>query len=132
MSQENVDVVRRIYAAWEQEGSFAASGLLHPAIVWTNPSNAIETGTRVGTDAFEAAMKSVTDSFGEVHFDIDEYVDTGDDVVALLVMRAQGRTSGASVEDIQGHVWTLDDGKAVRVRWFHDPHEALEAAGLSE
>jgi ketosteroid isomerase-like protein len=108
------------------------SGLLDPAIVWTNPSDAIETGAHVGTDAFEAAMKSVTDSFGEVHFDIDDYLDTGNHVVALLVMRAQGRTSGASVEDIQGHIWTLDDGRAVRVRWFHDPHQALEAAGLAE
>jgi ketosteroid isomerase-like protein len=119
MSQENVEIVRRLYDAWEREGSFAASGLLHPAIVWTNPSDAIETGTYVGVDAFEAATRKITDSFGEVHWDIDEYVDAGDDVVVFLVMQVRGRASGASVKDKQKHVWTLDNGKAVRVQWFH-------------
>jgi uncharacterized protein len=132
MSHENVGIVRSLYASWEREGSFSVSGLLHPAIVWINPSDAIETGTHVGADAFDDAMKSITDSFEEVHFDIDEYLDAGDDVVVFAIMRARGRDSGATVEDKQGHVWTLDNGKAVRLRWFHDRDLALEAAGLRE
>jgi hypothetical protein len=36
------------------------------------------------------------------------------------------------VEHPQGHVWTIKDAKAIRMRWFHHHHLALEAADLSE
>lgn len=29
-------------------------------------------------------------------------------------------------------VWTIRDGRAVCFRWFNDPREALEAAGLAD
>jgi uncharacterized protein len=132
MSQENVEVVRRIYAAWQQHGLWSASGDLDPAIEWVNPDNAIETGTRRGVDAFEAAWSKVSDSFEEVQFDLDEFLDAGDDVVLVTTMRARGRGSGVDVEDPQAHVWTIQRGKAVRLQWFHDSDQARQAAGLRE
>jgi ketosteroid isomerase-like protein len=132
MSQENVEVVRRIYAAWYQTGLWAASGNLDPDIQWVNPDNAIEPGTRVGIDAFEAAWSNVRDSFETVEFESPDFLHCGDDVVVITIMRARGHGSGADVEHPQGHVWTIKEGKAVRMRWFHHHHLALEAAGLSE
>ena len=132
MSQENVEIVRGIYVAWRQTGLWAASGGLDPAIEWVNPDNAVEPGTRRGVDAFEAAWSSVEASFETVEFDSGDFLDGGDDVVFITIMRARGHGSGADVEHPQGHVWTIKKGKAVRMRWFHEPHLALEAAGLSE
>jgi ketosteroid isomerase-like protein len=132
MSQENVAVVRRIYAAWHQTGLWAASGDLDPGIQWVNPDNAIEPGTRIGVDAFEAAWSNVRDSFETVEFEPPDFLHCGDDVVVITIMRARGHGSGADVEHPQGHVWTIKEGKAVRMRWFHHHHLALEAAGLSE
>jgi uncharacterized protein len=132
MSQENVEIVRRIYVAMEETGSFAASGLLHADVEWINPDNAVEPGTRVGSDAFDAAWSNVRDSFETVVFEPRDFLDVGDDVVLITVMRARGHGSGADVEHPQGHVWTIEKGKAVRLRWFHHPHLALEAVGLTE
>jgi ketosteroid isomerase-like protein len=132
MSQENVEIVRRIYAAMEETGSFAASGLLHADVEWVNPDNAVEPGTREGVDAFDVAWSNVRDSFETVEFEPRDFLDAGDDVVLITVMRARGHGSGADVEHPQGHVWTINNGKAVRMRWFLDPRLALEAAGLSE
>jgi ketosteroid isomerase-like protein len=132
MSQENVEIVRRIYAAMEETGSFAASGLLDADIEWVNPSTAVEPGIRAGRDAFDAAWSSVRDSFETVEFAPRDFVDGGDEVVLITVMRARGHGSGADVEHPQGHVWTIKQGRAVRMRWFHHHHLALEAAGLSE
>ena len=132
MSQENVEIVRRIYVAMEETGSFAASGLLHADIEWVNPDNAVEPGTRRGIDAFEAAWSSARDSFETIEFEPRDFLDVGADVVLITVMRARGHGSGADVEHPQGHVWTIKNGKAVRLRWFHDPDLALEAVGLSE
>jgi ketosteroid isomerase-like protein len=49
-------------------------------------------------------------------------------------MRAQvrGSKSGASVDWRYWNVITLRRGKWLRIEWFTDRAEALEAAGLSE
>jgi ketosteroid isomerase-like protein len=130
VSQENVDVVRRIYAVWEQEGSPVPSGLLDPEVEWVNPPEAVETGTRSGVDAFAAAAASVEATFEGASVQIDEMLDAGDRVVITATLRGRGRASGADVERRQGYVWTLRDGKAVRFQWFNEPDEALIAAGV--
>jgi ketosteroid isomerase-like protein len=132
MSQENVEIVRRIYAAWRQTGLWAASGDLDPAIEWVNPDNAVEPGAHRGVDAFEAAWSNVRDSFETVEFAPGDFLASEDDVVFITIMRARGHGSGADVEHQQGHVWTIKKGKAVRMCWFHHPRLALEAVGLSE
>jgi ketosteroid isomerase-like protein len=132
MSKENVEIVRRIYDGWQQYGLWAASGDLHPAIEWINPDNAVEPGTHRGVEAFEVAWSKVSDSFETVDFQPRDYLHAGDDVVLITIMRARGHGSGADVEHPQGHVWTIKKAKAIRMRWFHQHHLALEAAGLSE
>lgn len=102
MSQENVDLIRRIYAVWAKEGSPVPSGLLDSQIEWVNPPDAIE------------------------GVDIDEMLDAGDQVVVLTTLH----DSGAEVERRQGYVWTLRDGKAIRFEWFNSPDDAMRAAGV--
>jgi ketosteroid isomerase-like protein len=46
------------------------------------------------------------------------------------VFCARGRDSGASIEIDEQHLWTLRDGKILRIQWFHDAEEARAAAGL--
>jgi ketosteroid isomerase-like protein len=64
---------------------------------------------------------------------IEELIDAGDDVISIVTTRARGRASGVEVEwkDNAG-VWTIRDGKVIRVVWLPTRAEALEAAGLSE
>jgi uncharacterized protein len=130
MSLDNVEVVRRIYGAWENEGSPGAYGLLHPEIEWVNPPDAVEGGTRRGLDAFGAAADSVSDTFEDVGIEIDEMLDAGDRVVVLATLRGRGRGSGADLARRQGYIWTVRDGKATRFEWFTTPDAALRAAGL--
>jgi len=47
-------------------------------------------------------------------------------------MRGHGRASAVEVERRHDSVWTIRDGKAVRFQWFHEPDEALKAAGLRD
>jgi ketosteroid isomerase-like protein len=130
MSQQNVDVVRRIYAVWGEEGSPIPSGLLDPDVEWVNAPEAIEPGVRYGVEAFGDAAESVAETFQDARVDIDEMLDVGDQVVVLATLRGRGRGSGADVERRQGYVWTLRDGKAIRFQWFNSPEEALTAAGV--
>lgn len=130
MSQENVDAVRRIYAAWVREGSPVPSGLLDQEIEWVNSPDAVEPGTRRGIDAFAAAAESVSDAFEDARVEIDEMLDAGERVVVIATLRGRGRGSGADVERRQGYVWTMRDGRAIRFEWFNEADAALRAAGL--
>jgi ketosteroid isomerase-like protein len=126
MSQENVNLVRRIYAAWEQQES--AKAFIDDAVEYVNPPYAVERGTRYGRKSFAA----VRDTYDQFDVRIEEFVDAGEDVVVLAWFEARGRGSGVEVEGEHGYVWTVRDGKAVRFKWFQHHAEALEAAGVSE
>jgi hypothetical protein len=42
-----------------------------------------------------------------------------------------GREPIEVVRLIQGYLWTVRDGKAVRFEWFTSPEEALAAVGMA-
>jgi ketosteroid isomerase-like protein len=62
-----------------------------------------------------------------------EYIDAGDGkVVVVAHLTARGKGSGAPVERLDGMVWTVRDGKTVRLDYYGSRAEALEAVGLAE
>jgi ketosteroid isomerase-like protein len=130
MSQEHVEIVRRIYATWAPGSSPSESSLLHPDIEWINPPYALEPGTRKGIDAFASITGELNDRFEDFRMEVERLIDMGDRVVVIATMRGRGAGSGIEVENRHGSVWTVRDGKAVRFQWFQEPEEALEVAGL--
>jgi uncharacterized protein len=132
MSQQNVEVVRRIYAYWAPGSSPAESNLLHPDIEWVNPSDAVEPGTRAGIEAFSSIMEELDETIRGLRMDVERCIDAGDRVVVIATMRGHGGASGVELERRHGAVWTIRDGKAVRFQWFHEPDDALETVGLRE
>ncbi len=125
MSQENVDIVRAIYDGWAKRTSVAH--LIVPDLEYVNPPYAVEAGIRHDRDALDG----VRDVYPDFRIDAQRYIDVGDDVVVIGIARGTG-ASGVEIQWRQGYIWTIKDGRAIRFRWFNDPAEALEAAGLSE
>jgi ketosteroid isomerase-like protein len=123
MSEENVELVRRIYEAWEQEES--ARDFIAEDIEYVNPSYAVEPGTRRGRKSFRV----IRDTYEDFQIQVERYVDAGDEVVVLAQYKASGQGSGVPVSGEHGYVWTVRDGQAVRFQWFQSHREALEAAG---
>jgi ketosteroid isomerase-like protein len=127
MSEQNVDVLRRIYAAWGRKES--ARDLIASDIEYVNPVYAVEPGTRRGRKSF-AVVRSTYEDF---QLQIERMIDAGEeDVVVLAYYTGTGRISGVPVAGEHGYVWTIRDGLAVRFRWFQSHQEALAAAGVSE
>jgi ketosteroid isomerase-like protein len=62
----------------------------------------------------------------------EEYIDAGGHVVAFTRYRGTGKESSVEVDTRGAHVWTMRDGKAVRLEVFSARRRALEAAGLRE
>lgn len=124
MSEENVELVRRIYEAWEQEES--ARDFIAEDIEYVNPSYAVEPGTRRGRKSFRV----IRDTYEDFQIRVERYVDAGEEVVVLAQYKASGPGSGVPVSGEHGYVWTVRGGQAVRFQWFQSHREALEAAGI--
>ena len=109
MSEENVQLVRRIYEAWDREGS--AREFIAEDVEYVNPSYAVEPGTRVGRKSFAV----VRDTYEDFKIRVERFIDAGgDNVVVLARYTASGRESGVPLEGEHGYVWTLRDGQAIR------------------
>jgi ketosteroid isomerase-like protein len=131
MSQENVDVVRRVLAHWER-GYFADTELINPdvRIVWLDViGGSAET---VGFQEARETLRVWLGSFDRVTMSTEQLIDAGDKVVVVAVWRGVGKTSRVETEWRFGAVWTIRDGEVVSVMSHPDPSDALAAAGLSE
>jgi ketosteroid isomerase-like protein len=126
VSEENVEVVRAIYRAWEEGRS--ARDFIDTDIEYVNPSYAVEPGTRRGRSSFAR----IRDAYDDVKVRPTRFLDTGDDVVVLATITGKSREAGVPIDLEHGYIWTIRDGQAVRFRWFRTHAEALEATRLAE
>ena len=132
MSEENVEIVRRFYRAWTRNDLPGPVELMDPEIEYVNPIRAVEPGTRRGLAAFSRAVEKVFEGWETWQIELEQLTPVGDQVAVVVRYRNRVHGSSADVEARESALWTLRGGKVVRYAWFHEPAEALEAAGLSE
>src|SRR5262245_3897884 len=134
MSQGNVEVVRRALEAWGRGDPKAAAELLDPEVEWSMPSNIPEAGTYRGRDEVVRGLETFLEAWDDLAVTVEELLDAGDRVVALVRYSGRGRESGIEVSgtNTDAQVWTIRNGKAVRVELYGGTVDALQAAGLSE
>ncbi len=143
MSQENVEIVRRLWdlvvEGYDQRNPAAAynsafdQGLLAPTSTFTPASEVPGAEMYVGREGFSEFLRAWTGEFVDLKIWPEKIIDAGDDrVVVIIRQSARGRGSGAPVELRFVSVNTLRDGQIVDRRHYLDVDEALEAVGLSE
>jgi thioredoxin reductase (NADPH) len=131
MSNANIEIVRRIYEAWNGKDPVGdVPQYLDPDFEWVNPAYAYEPGIRRGHEGWEKVCASLSAAFEWFEHVPGELLASGDNVLCLTTFRAHGRDSSVPFETAEPQVWTLREGKAIRLQWFHDEDEAREAAGL--
>lgn len=123
MSQEDTDIVRAIYALWDNGES--ARDLIDPELEYVNPPYAVEPGIRRD----RGALGKLREVYPDLRVEPERFVDAGEHVVVIAIVRGTS-VSGVKAQWRQGYVWTVRDGRAIRFRWFNQPSEALEAVGL--
>jgi ketosteroid isomerase-like protein len=133
MSEENVEIVRRIY----EEGLLDREperilDLASPDVEYVNPREAIDPGIRRGRDETARALRNLSQSFDSYRHELRELFDCGDAVVADVTFCARSRGSDTEIVQEEAHTWTLREGMIVRHEWGRDLNAALEAAGLRE
>ena len=136
MSQANVEIVQGIYEAVARRDAATPFEVYAEDIVWdvSNSSRAVLAMKPVyhGHKGVRQYWRENLSSFGEVDFEVRELIDAGDHVLAVIREHEVGRASGVPVEASHVAVWTLADGKVVRMQIFDNREQALKAVGLAE
>ena len=137
MSQENVEIVRRMLEASDRRDTAAVFAVYDPDIEWD-----VSDGKFVGDwmrsfvrghTALHVWLRDWVSAWQDVEYDHEKLIEAGEHVVHFLRYHARGRRSGIDFESPPyAQVWTLREGKIVRMKVYAARGEALKAAGLSE
>jgi ketosteroid isomerase-like protein len=133
MPPENIEVVARLFRAFNDRDMTAFLDLLDPNVEWVPILGILEGRVYRGHGDVRQWVEALEPDweFFEVHY--EELRELADQVLVFGHWRARGRASGVEFEN-QAATWLYDieGGKVTRLRTFTDRAEALEAAGLSE
>ena len=130
VSEENVEIVRRGLE------HFLATG--EPD--WDTTDEQVEIhdhdipdrGEYLGAAGVRRWLEDWGAAWAEWSLEPEEFIDAGDRVVVVAHLRARGRDSGVEVDRQDGLVYTMRDGKLVRLDYYGSRGQALDAVGLSE
>jgi ketosteroid isomerase-like protein len=131
MSQANVDKARDFIAAYNRRDFDAAVESFDPEVEWVLPERQSSDSCR-GPDEVRRFWEGIDETMEELRLEPQEFLDAGDRVVTRLRHHGRGRESGIEInEELYHQVVTFRDGKMVRIEYFGEWSEALEAAGLA-
>jgi ketosteroid isomerase-like protein len=135
MTEENVEVVRRAWeAAWVRNDNETALALYDPEVQidLTAVPHVGQSRVYFGLEGVQEWLRDLLASFGEMKVEVEEWIDAGERVIAMVHNYGRGKRSGVAVDKPEAHLWTVRDGLLVRLQIFPTRSDALEAAGLSE
>jgi ketosteroid isomerase-like protein len=121
MSEENVEIVRGVYEAWQRGDFEVALEPFHEDIKWFGPPEAPGSiqGVR-GREGVRHALAGWLGAWVDFRFELRELIDHGDEVLACGWQHGRGKGSGVEVSEETFSVWTLQAGKIVRQRMFRE------------
>ncbi|MEA2347333.1 MAG: hypothetical protein QOG62_1120 [Thermoleophilaceae bacterium] len=135
MTQENVEIVRRIYGSLSK-GDDAWLELIAPEIVIDFSRRLVDPFVLRGRDdpALAVLQRDGLEIWDELPaWEPEELIETENKVLAFIRFSGRGRSSGAQVEAHVANVWTFQDATPVELVYFgEDRAAALEAVGMSE
>jgi ketosteroid isomerase-like protein len=134
MSEENVEIIRSAFLALADRGVDGLAEFVHPEINWRAMEGAPDdVGEMHGPEAARRYVEDWYETFDDFTTVPEELLDAGaGSVVAVLHVSGRARVSGITTELGYAALYTLRDGKIVRVREYADREQALEAVVLAE
>ena len=131
MSQENVEVVRAAFAAWNAGDMDALRELHDPDVIARPVEGWPEPGPYMGREAVMRWFEQLRETWDADALElISDFIDVGDRVAVRWIWHGAGHGPEANVEATS--VLTVRKGKVIGVEQFWERADALEAAGLRE
>jgi ketosteroid isomerase-like protein len=135
MSQENVEIARRMLDAWNRQDIEGILALTDPEAEYVNAPTAVEPGTRRGHDEVAAVMRKQWEGLSGAVQEIDRFHDRGDEIITVGRVSRAMPGSDVRISNPLLLSWKFRDGKLIRLEQLGagpDFRDALKAAGLPE
>lgn len=124
-----VPVAARSYEAFARGDMDEVVADMHDDIEWHQAQGLAHGGVYLGLDEVRRNVFDPLDRDWWAEFVVtpEEYLDAGSEVVVLGRYRGIARETGKALDVPFVHVWTFEDGNAVRFRQFLDTAGWVEA-----
>jgi ketosteroid isomerase-like protein len=135
MSRENVEAFKQAVDAINRRDVEALLEKVDRDVEWHPGLGALlggEATVHRGHDGVRELLRDLYEAFAEFDVKVSEIRDLDDRIVAIGRIRGRGTESGADTDSPSAYLVQFKDSKAILVRTYLDPKEALEAVGLSE
>ncbi|MET0615491.1 MAG: nuclear transport factor 2 family protein [Thermoleophilaceae bacterium] len=126
MSEENVEIVRRVYERWAR-GDFSNVDDFDPDIEFEMADWPHQTKV-TGIEAMWETWRSTLGAFEGFRSMATEFTAVGDNVLVLNRIEASGKESGAGVGADVASLFTLRNGKVTRLALYWDVDAARREA----
>jgi ketosteroid isomerase-like protein len=135
MSQENVELVRSIYAPWGR-GDFRSVEWAHPEIEFVIVDLGPGSGSWKGLSAMAEVWRAYLSAWEEYRTEVDEYRELdGERVLVLVHLSGRGKASGVQLGEIRtkaANLFHVRGGKVTKLVLYVDRERGLADLGLSE
>jgi ketosteroid isomerase-like protein len=130
MSEENVEVLHRVYEFAEARGVEGLLELATEDVVWISDPRFPGGGTHKGKENVRRWLNKLW-IYDEVSIDVEEIMDLGDRALGITRFHA-APADAPRVDWLWCHLVSVRDGLISQAQSFLDRESALEAAGLRE
>jgi uncharacterized protein len=125
VSERDTEVLKRFYEAINEEDVDAAMDLCDRTVeVYMSPNVVAAVAPRGHRDVSEY-LREFMGSWHMYRPEPEDFVSSGDEVVALVHLRARGKGSRFEIEEDVADVFTVDHGKISKLRLYVHRDEAL-------
>jgi uncharacterized protein len=142
MSQENVEIAQRFYAAGTALFERAAAGadvsdafdyweLVDPDVVLVEVAEFPDAATYRGIDQVRRWLQAFFDIFDTISVEPQEFIPVGDHVLVPTRQRFRSK-AGVAVEQDITQVLQFREGRVIYATGYRDRSNALKAVGLEE
>lgn len=130
MPRESSEVARAMYDAFNRGDTEAILELADPAVS-VEDHGVIDGAIYEGREGVLRFLAFQADAFNAQSVELEELIETGDEIVAVIRLRGEGPLSRVPLEGRFSHVWQIAGGMVRRLRVYASKEEALEAAEVA-
>jgi ketosteroid isomerase-like protein len=144
MSQENVELVRTTFTGTSVDmvelfggGTVPDGADFSPLaedveIVFVGAEPGLIDSSYTGPAGLVEGWQDWLAAWSSYEAQFEEFVDAGDDVVVLVRLRGTTKHGGVVIEQPAAAVWTVEDGKIVRLAFHLSRRAAFESIGRAD
>jgi ketosteroid isomerase-like protein len=132
MSQENVELVRRVYDLVSRGDIAGLVEIISPQFELHENVLAPDAAVYHGAEGLETWLDASREAFSDFRFEPERFVERGDWIFAAVHSYGRGKGSGAPFDARYVTAFKIELGEVVFAASYEDLSEALRAVGLEE